>query len=182
MSEYNAVWSILMVDDDPQTHLQVGESLGAILVDGKPVRVSAALNAEHARQVITNNGPFHMVIIGADVSCARARLELVRWLREGHLDCQTQIIIATDSAEDMARRQISRLGYDGVSVYPKSQLIKALPVAQFVAALRIHQTMAELWPQTALARALFPDDSMEQAPTAANAPVAPIEQLSLQAS
>lgn len=155
-------WSVLLVDEDPQTHVKLTKAFGGITIDGKAVRINSALNTEHARLLLEHDGPYELMIIGTEADSLRNQISLVHWLREEQTDSRTQVVLATNGSEEMVSRQVQRLELEGVSTYERDQFYADLPIAHMSEGLNKQAELIARWRQTDMAKKLFSANCQEE--------------------
>jgi class 3 adenylate cyclase len=88
-------WRVLVVDDEPDVLLMTKLALQGLVVDGRPVQLLMATSAAQAKTILQSDDDIAVAIIDVIMEDVTAGLQLVRWIREVHLDSIIRLVLRT---------------------------------------------------------------------------------------
>lgn len=96
-----APWRILVIDDDEGIQQISRLVLNKLNFAGRPLQCAAAYSAVEARELLTADHPYTVLLVDVVMESPRAGLELVRWVRETLGDKRVRIILRTGQPDDV---------------------------------------------------------------------------------
>lgn len=93
--EEQAVWPVLLVDDEPDVHAATEMALRNLRFEGGTLAFTHAYSDAEARKILQQSPPFAVAVIDVVMEREDAGLELVRYIREELRDTSLRIVLRT---------------------------------------------------------------------------------------
>jgi CheY-like chemotaxis protein len=120
----NAVWKILVVDDEPAIHQVTKLALRNLSVLGRPSLLINALSAKDAREQLAKHPDIAVVLLDVVMETEDAGLEFIRHIREQAANPLVRIILRTGQPGQAPERQVM-VDYDINDYKEKTELTAA---------------------------------------------------------
>lgn len=88
-------WSILIVDDDPEVHAVTKLALHDFSFDNKKLKFFSAYSAKEAKNILSENSNFVIVLLDIVMESNNAGLKVVNYIRQDLNDSLMRVIIRT---------------------------------------------------------------------------------------
>ena len=132
------VWRILIIDDDPQIHRSTVFALNDLSVFGRPFSFSHAYSAAEARELLSRDTDFAVILLDVVMESERAGLDLVEVIRVKFGMVAPRIILRTGQP-GYAPEMIVIQTYDIDDYRSKAELTQIRLFTTIVSALRSYQ-------------------------------------------
>lgn len=143
--EYEAVWPVLVVDDDPEVHAVTALALKGFTYAGKKLRIDSAYSAEEAREMLAGNVlGYAIALLDVVMESDHAGLELARWIREDLQDPYVRLILRTGQPGQAPEREVIT-NYDINDYKEKTELTANKLYTLICASLRSYRDMIALF-------------------------------------
>jgi CheY-like chemotaxis protein len=116
-----AVWKILVVDDEPAIHQVTKLALRNLSVLGRPCQLINALSAKDAREQLANHPDIAVVLLDVVMETENAGLDFIKHVREQAANALIRIILRTGQPGQAPERQVM-LDYDINDYKEKTEL------------------------------------------------------------
>jgi CheY-like chemotaxis protein len=120
----NAVWKILVVDDEPAIHQVTKLALRNLSVLGHPSQLINALSAKDAREQLAKHPDIAMVPLDVVMETEGAGLEFIKHIREQVANPLIRVILRTGQPGQAPERQVM-VDYDINDYKEKTELTAA---------------------------------------------------------
>jgi CheY-like chemotaxis protein len=117
----NAVWKILVVDDEPAIHQVTKLALRNLTVQGRPSQLINALSARDAREQLARHPDIAVVLLDVVMETEDAGLEFIKHIREQAANPLVRIILRTGQPGQAPERQVM-VDYDINDYKEKTEL------------------------------------------------------------
>ena len=131
----DAVWKILVVDDEPAIHQVTKLALRNLSVLGRPSQLINALSAKDAREQISKHPDIAVVLLDVVMETEDAGLEFIKYLREQVANPLVRIILRTGQPGQAPERQVM-VDYDINDYKEKTELTAAKLYTSVVSSIR----------------------------------------------
>jgi CheY-like chemotaxis protein len=117
----NAVWKILVVDDEPAIHQVTKLALRNLSVHGRPSQLINALSARDAREQLARHPDIAVVLLDVVMETEHAGLEFIKHIRQQAANPLVRIILRTGQPGQAPERQVM-IDYDINDYKEKTEL------------------------------------------------------------
>jgi len=131
----DAVWKILVVDDEPAIHQVTRLALRNLSVLGRPSQLINALSAKDAREQVARHPDIAVVLLDVVMETEDAGLGFIRHLREELANPLVRIILRTGQPGQAPERQIM-VDYDINDYKEKTELTAAKLYTSVMSSIR----------------------------------------------
>ncbi|MBV8634631.1 MAG: DUF3369 domain-containing protein [Burkholderiaceae bacterium] len=101
-----ALWTILIVDDDDSIHHVTKLALQSDLYDGRKIRILSAHSAKQAKEVLAAEPDIAVVLLDVVMESDDAGLQLVKFIRDELLNRSTRIVLRTGQPGQAPERKV----------------------------------------------------------------------------
>jgi response regulator RpfG family c-di-GMP phosphodiesterase len=138
-----ALWTILVVDDDDSVHQVTRLALQSDLYDGRRMRILGAHSATEARDVLAREPDIAVVLLDVVMESDDAGLQLVKFIREEMLDRCIRIVLRTGQPGQAPERKVITQ-YDINDYKEKGELTAQKLFTVVLASLRAYRALRSL--------------------------------------
>jgi len=135
VSTPQAVWKILVVDDEPAIHQVTKLALRNLVVLGRPCQLINALSARDAREQLAQHPDIAVVLLDVVMETEDAGLEFVRHIRGAAANPLLRIILRTGQPGQAPERQVM-VDYDINDYKEKTELTASKLFTSVTASIR----------------------------------------------
>lgn len=136
-------WKVLIVDDEPEIHKITAMVLRDFELKGRPVKLTSAYSATHAREILADHDDFALCLIDVVMETDYAGLELVRHTREKLHYHATRIVLRTNQPGYAPEKEVISK-YDINDYTDKSELTENKFYTILCCALRAYDDIISL--------------------------------------
>ena len=141
--EDQAVWRVLLVDDEPDVHEATRIALRGLMFEGRRLEFSHAYSDAEARKILQQQPPFAIAIIDVVMETESSGLELVHFIRHELADSCLRIILRTGQP-GYAPEIRTIEGYDINDYRTKSELTQTRLFTSLTMAVRSYAQIRQL--------------------------------------
>lgn len=141
--EEQAVWPVLLVDDEPDVHAATEMALRNLRFEGGTLAFTHAYSDAEARKILQQSPPFAVAVIDVVMEREDAGLELVRYIREELRDTSLRIVLRT--GQPGYAPEISTIqNYDINDYRTKSELTQTRLFSSMTMAIRSYAQIRQI--------------------------------------
>ncbi|ACA86705.1 response regulator [Shewanella woodyi] len=136
-------WKILIVDDEPDVHTVTKLALSRFKLDNRTLEFINAYSGEEAKQILLKEKNIAMAFVDVVMESDHAGLELVRWIREDHVNKAIRLILRTGQPGQAPEEDVI-VNYDINDYKAKAELDSRKLVTSVYSALRSYRDIMQI--------------------------------------